>query len=301
MSGQWRYDLWNPDGSAVIRSPWGDNVITDLGIVAIASENQAIVGIIGDSTTTPVESNSTIGGFLAADSFYNDSTSGGGSSPNYEYYHTRKWQFAAGVGTGTVNELGCAPSGVVDGTQLFSHHAVIPGIPKAANQILDTYYRLTIWPYMGADIIGTGVIDGETYDTVIRGIRYGPQSLASVFGAWGVSAGGQRNYDGELNSDVTELYPLGTSSGNPVNSWASLGSGAIANGGYTEFRMLNAIGQGNIGSTGIRSSTATCSNGQAMQIRFGADGNGVLALDARIPKDYRKEMTLDYRYEWTRK
>jgi hypothetical protein len=65
--------------------------------------------------------------------------------------------------------------------------------------------------------------------------------------------------------------------------------------------MLNGIGTGNIGSTGVRSSTAACSNGSAMQIRFGADGLGTLPADARIPKDYRKEMTLDYRYEWTRK
>jgi hypothetical protein len=216
-------------------------------------------------------------------------------NPNYAHIGIRRWRFDAGIGTGPVNEMGAGKN--VNGTQLFTHHNVSPQFDKAANQVLDTYYKLSVFPDL-TDIVGSGVIGTETYDTVIRGLRYGENR--NIFDTW-VQGGTLRNYDGELAA-FTAQAPLGNSSSNPTNTKEELGYGTITNGMYHEQKISCGLDVGNIGdgSVGVRSTIVALAQ-QYAQCRFGADGNGVLALDDEIPKDVEKEMVLNFRYEWMRK
>ena len=86
-------------------------------------------------------------------------------------------RFIAGVATGTIREFGVSPD--TGDVNVFNRTAISPAISKASDEVLDVSYRLTLWPELN-DLNGTVTIDGETYDTITRGLNIG-QNANDIF------------------------------------------------------------------------------------------------------------------------
>ena len=299
VAGDWRLIFRNPLTMAIEHDTgWEPNLITDYGILACATDGGVFTyGSIGNSAVAPSYGNSSLGNFLAYSTSSLGSTNVSSGFPEYRFISTRGYRFDAGVGTGQIREIGMGKSQT--GTQLYSHCAISPEFDKLANLVLDTYYRLTMWPNL-IDVDGSGIIGGDDPETYITKCR--PQRLdqgADLFSAWSPISSLQRVYDGELNPDIEANTPLGSTGDHKILGLSGLGAGTVANGAYTDGQLIAGLDSGNV-SGGIRCTAMWNGNGHSTQIRFGADGNGTLGLDAKIPKDYRKELTLNLRYTWVR-
>lgn len=85
-------------------------------------------------------------------------------APNYTFYETLMARFDAGNATGTIVEVGMHSA--TSGSNLYCR-AEIPAIVKGAENVLDMYYRMNVTPDI-SDKTGTVVIDGVTYDYIVR-------------------------------------------------------------------------------------------------------------------------------------
>lgn len=299
IAGDWRLIFRHPLTMAIEHDTgWEPNLITDYGILNCALDSGMFTyGSIGSSAVAPSFGNSQLGAFLAKHDTNLGTVNASSGSPEYRFISTRGFRYNAGTGTGQVREIGMGSNQT--GGELYSHCAISPAFDKLSNLVLDTYYRLTMWPNL-LDVPGSGVIGGddpETYNTICRPQRMGEG--ADLFSRWNPVSTVQRVYDGELNPDITAHSPLGSTGDNQILGLVDLGAGTVPNGAYADGQLVCALTSGNV-SGGIRCTHMWNGNAHSTQIRFGADGNGTLPLDAKIPKDYRKELTLNLRYTWVR-
>ena len=221
LSGEFRCILYNEDMSVAQDTGWFPNLITDNGLDLLGEiDNWGLWMCIGDSATTPVIGNTTLNNFTAS---HDGIGLGNGirtydrienpGAGDYWWAETRSRRFEAGTGTGTVAELSLGP--VNDGTNIFNHSLITPSsITKAANQILDVIYRLTVWPPTGDVAVNNINVNGDLFDTLTRGCEYDQQTSNQVYNWFKYVYSAWPAFDGAIGATV-ELSPSGsqTSSG----------------------------------------------------------------------------------------
>ena len=97
---------------------------------------------------------------------------------------TTCYRFAAGVGTGTIAEVGVGwAAGLWSRTLIKDGSGVPTTITKLADETLDVYYTLRI-QLPASDITGSIVLEGVTYDYILRpaNINTYPQTQNAFFG-----------------------------------------------------------------------------------------------------------------------
>lgn len=180
IRGEFRAVLYNRDGTVAYDSGWNSNTIVDNGLWLFggwsnlqgSTENWYSYCHIGSNGSATVLSQTGINSWLASESSgtnpmpYPDAPRPP-VAPDWERYSYRKWRFAAGNGTGTVREFAVGPhSGVLgNGQDIFARHVLPAPIVKAADQALDIFYRIFMYPDQTEHPLQV-VLNGVTYDTL---------------------------------------------------------------------------------------------------------------------------------------
>lgn len=208
VAGAFRLHKGTSDENMRPVTGWGDNHITDGGLNAIGDPVLSGTGMkgyvrackIGSGNTPPTDADTDLVSRLASSNNWLSRTwSRQISATPYYIEIVSRCRFAAGVGTGTIAEIGIvyAPSSGSGSTgemyptaPLFSRALSVDldGVPttvtKLADEIVDVEYRLRFY-FDVTPIIGTVVIGPTTYDYVLLPVRIEQNPDINKFG-WGV-------------------------------------------------------------------------------------------------------------------
>jgi hypothetical protein len=297
FSGEYRAVLRNEDGSLAHDSGWEPNLITTRGEFLyshhVAFQFWFNDCHIGDGATAPDITDTELTSWLAqSTSVVNTDPAGnsaGGVGPNYERWVTKTYRFGAGVGDGTIREMGLGIS-TSTASYLFSHHLLTAPIVKGPGQTLDVSYRFTIWP---------SLIETEALSVLIGGVNYDcltsfydlTNIAASSFSEYNVATvGSSYTYDG-IKAGPEDTEPAGNqSSQDGVETVNTNGTGVF------NVQVFYALGSGNTATNEVRTATIRMNNAFHIQTQFTAiDGPNI---GGGIPKDAEKEMTLNYQMTW---
>ena len=302
LSGEFKFILRDLNLKKVYESEWGRNTILDVGLDTIGggaggTENPFNYWHVGNSAAAVVEAQTGLQGWIASST----NNQGGdvaayGGSPDYEFSLTRVHRFSAGAINDTVREVG-AGSDAANNSNFYARHLVVPVIPVSVDQVLDVAYRHTVWPLLG-DVIQAGVLtlDGETYDTLLRGANIDKTSYNQAMHTMGKSTAGgstvRRFYEGDIG--VNTASPTGTS----TTDMGTQTDVTYVMGTHQRDVLIEAgLNDANLGA-GIRSLQYEFASGGLMQVQFDQNPSpsGIL-----IPKDDTKTMDLTLRQSWARR
>ena len=310
VSGEARCILYDENMKPIYDSGWDKNVICNQGLDLLHTDsNPTAYTYVGDGTGAVLETNSAMSNLIG----YTSVTGTGNDvfvqpvTPNWEFSRTKSRRFGAGVGSGTIREVGMG--GNTSGTELVCRQLLGTPITKVATQSLDVIWRWTIWPptYIDTDDDILGVIDigGIAYNYKLR-----PRQLAiaksgsfppgsGVFGQWTRTSQTDAfwgAWNGDIGDAFTSTVPSGTYAsgfGTFPATVGSYGSGQryvliTKTGGLTAYNITS-------GGTGIRSLTASSTIG-LWQCQFNAVSGG-----GRIPKTGSNEIETVWKFSWDRK
>jgi len=302
IGGEFRCILRNSMGDPVYDTGWFHNLVTNTGLANMHTQNWFGNLHIGASASAPAFTDSTLGSWLAKHSTSLGYTEGPGPvAPNYEYYATHGWRFNAGVGTGTVAELGL--SWQATNVSMCIRALVTPSVVKAVDQVLDVYYRFKLWPSL-VDVVGVIPINGEDYDYILRGKHLNTNDYQRPFTAlrWPTDGSYIHTYQDNIAA-LTSGPSVATGSGgsNNAETYAGIivgsGSDAGAGTGYidTQYRyhLDESNSVGGVRSVSLRGPTAVSNKGIQCQFDRVSDG-------AKILKDNTKELYFTFRFQYAR-
>jgi hypothetical protein len=176
FSGERRCILYDLNENILLDTGWGPNLITDNGLNLLRAGPYPFNYFYTGSGSTPATIEQTsMQTFLAQSNTAgagNGARSGNLGGPDYQYWEIRSRRFAAGVGTGTVAEIGMGASTDHTGDNIFNRVVLGTPIDKQPENILDVLFKLTVWPPATTDVIGTSTIEGILYDTITLGSIY---------------------------------------------------------------------------------------------------------------------------------
>lgn len=295
VKGEVRAMLWNPDGSLAHDSGWNRNLILDnFGTHADEwSPTWHTWCCIGSDGSAPATGQTSIGAFLAGTSSsvnpmpYADYPRPP-VAPNYERYSIARWRFNAGEGTGTVREftLGLLNTG---GNACVRH--VFPAeIPKAADQTLDVFYRITWYPDL-TPRTGQVTVNGVLYDWESSFFNVDNYNTG-LFTRVGISMTFNsyfKVYDG-AKAGLLDNAPSGNTANSAIRSFVSQAAWE-----RTE-RFTAGLDWCNTASGQIKVITVQLYTSHELQIEVLDNATGL----SGIPKDNTEELTVDIKITWGR-
>lgn len=297
LGGEVKAILRNSMGGIVYESPWTPNLITNTGLVNMGGTPSFFwysKGHIGSSSTAPAVTDTALYGWLAAhDGGASFQTYYQNTSSPYEIWHTKSYRFNAGTGTGTVREFGLSHQ---SGNSDMSMRTLIsPAVPKAADQVLDIYYKLWLYQDIG-DTTGVVSIAGENYNYTLRARNMGVVANRQTL----TLAGMDTNY----YTTMTHTVGLAAITSSPSTGYITNGNafdGASKTGGgsgYSDYVWNWGLDHGN-DAAGIRTVTLTHNwngtSGVGFQFSFSRVSDG-----ASVPKDNTKTLAINQRLLWDR-
>ncbi len=305
ISGEARCFLYDENLNLQRDTGWFPNLITTLGLNLFAKgvtpSGPFARTYIGSGNTAATNGDTQIETFLAqSDTIGNgNNVNVEGVATDYEFSQTRSRRFAAGVGTGTVREIAMGASADNSGTLIFNRVVLGTPISKAANQVLDVIFRLTIWPPATVDIIGTGgsasTIEGVSYETITRGMNYPETGALPVFLEMETVDSGSASwvaYNGNIGAITS------SPSGNQGDSGTGDGlstAAYVTNNFYVDVTYFAGLDDWvPAGGLGIRTLHGTMVH-FGFQTQFDATTGG-----ARIPKLVTQLMDFTWRFSWDR-
>lgn len=221
-------------GIGVIRELSFPNLLTDIGMDAIASGRQFIRMHLGTGTTPPTVSDSSLAVFgVNVTTNPPSSQRGANSSSPYEAWQRITWTSAVGGATGTWTEIGVSNQNTNGG--LRSRALILDNLgnptsfPVLADEQFQGTYEFRIFPPL-ADNPETISLSGTPYDTVTRILRAGQVTWAPTLSGTGsapplFSASTSFLYSGAL-APITDSTPTGSQlSGTSTASTSAYGSG----------------------------------------------------------------------------
>jgi len=307
IKGEIRAILRNPDGSIAQDNGWQPNRILNQGLTRMGdTASWGNNGNVGSSSAAIVDTQTGCQSYLGNTfgSTFIERTDPA-VAPNYEAYHIARWRFNAGVATGTIREFGIGTS---TNNSCSTRVLVSPAMTKSASQVLDIYYKMTMYPdlatYTGTiDIVEDGV--AVPYNVISRGQVYhqGSKTIFNVI--MGALSGGSspRFMDGNLGAGLTG-YPSGTTAGGYPNylTYGYIGAspyGTVTRVGDTAYKdvyLAANLDTGNISSgLGIRSAFMDFDIGYAWGVQYNR-----VSDDGRIQKNNTRIIQLNFRHSWTR-
>jgi hypothetical protein len=297
-SGEARCILYDLNENVRLDTGWGPNLITDNGLDNLRLTSSPFARrYIGSGSTPATVSQTSMQTFLAQS---NAAGAGGGvrsgilGGPDYEYWEILSTRFGAGLGTGTVAEIGMGASTDNTGDNIFNRVVLGTPIIKGAENILDVLFKLTIWPPVTTPLAGTSVIEGINYDTITLGSIYessfndGSDSYSWITTS---SLGPDRwaAYDGDIGSVIQA--PAGNTDGLGGN----VEFATYTPGNYFVDVTANAGIDGWVLASDIRSIRGSMRHFE-FQTQFNEDPGG-----EPVPKDATEIMDFSWRIGWGRK
>lgn len=209
---------------------------------------------------------------------------------------TTCYRFDAGVGTGTIAEIGMGwDTGLWSRALVKDGSGVPTTITKLADETLDVYYTLRI-KFPSSDITGSIVLEGVTYDYILR-----PAEIASVpltqdalfaarFASSPSSSGDMRAGSSEIGS---VLAPA------PNSSWSGATTAAAYSPGTYKRRLTFSAGLTDMNvSGGFKALGLNIRGGSTQQVwQMGFYIGGTAAA---VPKTAAKIFSLTVDFTWAR-
>jgi len=201
LKGEVRCILRDENLNVVKDTGWENNIITDTGLTRFGSQNWYNYMHIGSNGTAAAFTDNSLIQWLAYSNNNLTAAYTRAGAPNYEFSSTIGKRFNVGVGTGTVRELGL--SDFQTNANMSIRCVLGTPIPKAVDQALDVYHRLTVYPNL-SDITGQVTIESELYDYTLRPWRLGdPDTGAHRRFIWATNAQEHRAFGGPIISSTT--------------------------------------------------------------------------------------------------
>lgn len=305
LKAEVRLKLLDINGNLKHDTGWFPNLITNRGLIQMGFGTSASYWannlLIGSNNTAPAFTDNSLYGYLAEAALGQESAQVP-VGPNWELSNIFKARFNAGVGTGTIRELGAQYSGEANNNNISTRAIVSPDVVKAADQILDVYYRFYRYP----DLVDrTGVIDisGTNYNYIVRGAHFsdygglGSYNLHLANGPLGVNT----SYSVTIaTSNEITTYDTGPSGGitDPwcTSCWFISASGSSVT-PYNDWGWNWAIDRalGNIRVIKWRERGHNSSAQRGWQMRLGK-----VSDDSALTKDNTMEMNMTARVSWGR-
>ena len=312
VAGRYKLEV-RRQGQLIHDTGWFDNLITNAGLEAIG-EAKALCryAMVGTDNTAPANTNTTLGAQIASkdgDSAPSATTSQGIETSGTRYGWMRKtFPFSQGAVVGNVAEVGVGWSS----TAVFSRSLVSPAISLLAIDQLTVVYEIRMY-LPTADATGSVTIGGTSYNYTIRpayaasssysglnlGWAPGLLSLSASTRVWTTYNAGSGKYSAiayappaviQSNVETTEIKQTdgGTNSLSDVASSAS--NAAYSAGSLScQFSVNWGISSGNLAG-GIKAFIYT-----------GMFGTYQCVLDAAIPKDNTKTLSMTWSQTWARR
>lgn len=270
-----------------------DNMILDAGLNILASGATSVLAQCHVGTgSTPAAANQTA---LANKVAATGSIQSPFPAPTYvagppPYIQTSQtWRFGAGAAAGNLTEVGVGWSA----TNLFSRALIVDGsgnlttITVLSDESLDVVYTIRAYP-PAADITGSVVLAGVTYNYVMRASQLPWSGFPQIFGAWGfANASVGVSSFGAWNGSIGPI--TGAPSGGSVSAQATLVAAAYSNNSLQRtieftFDLNTANLAGGIKSLNIGAVGASTTH--TYQIEF----------TPNIPKDGTKRLKLNFTF-----
>lgn len=299
MKGRYRLSAgtYSEDGefSPRVVTGWFDNLITNIGMDAMASERYMTYCYVGSSSTTPQNGDTNMGAIIASSSSTSFTDVSAQQVEPYAVTRIRTVEFAQGQAAGNISEVGMGWASS-PANALFSRALVLDtqGNPTTItvleNEFLQVTYELVsninITPFTGSITLG-GTVYGYTMQPL------GVTSSATTTG-WGISSTGtyssegstsfMRAYDNNTIAAVTDTSPSGSS--DSADSYTALGY--TAGDHYQDLQC----------TWGLNSANFTNGIG-ALRVPFGWTSWGIY-FDSLVPKTDQNTFTVTVRYSWGR-
>lgn len=290
MYGEFRCILRDLMGRPVYDTDWFRNVITDVGLADMTNGFWTNM-VIGDSAGATNFTDTNLGNQLATTGASRTDANNSGT-PNYIADHGLYARFGAGVGTGTIREVGVQRAADL----LFARAEVTPNIVKGVDNVLDTYYRLYMVPTL-SDVTGQVTISGITYDYTAR--LYDVDMMLLAFIGLGPK-GGSSNSGSDLAQN-TNPYDS-----RPAGETMSLESTDLATPKTYKWQVKAELDDCNFTLPGgIISAYSRLTHGVSAGTQNGI-GVGLSQIAGQpnpgsgIPKADTMELFLDWEYSWDR-
>lgn len=309
LRGRFKLQVVDENGIITKEIPWFDNLITNQGLDQIGGYQPAynvgghylnITCSVGTNNTTPTDTDTQMGTFLAAAPALGGGVTGtalaynSGVTPYWSSIWT--YTFSAGVATGTLAEIGVGNWTSASDTQpwLFSHALITSGgtpttITVLSSESLIVTYELDYYINTTTNSYSF-VMSTVTYSgNYLRSrIATAPSlNLACINGLFGNNTPYLYIYNGSISAATG--FPSGSQVGGP-NGCSTVSGGAYTNGSYyNTFQTNFSISQGNV-SGGIT----------AFEILTSSAGSWQFSVSPTIPKTSSYQISLTYAVSWAR-
>lgn len=303
MAGFFKIEKYKSDnygnpilGSKTLVRDWFPNLILNQGMDRVGNNLSSTTSCqVGTSSTTPVDSQTALSGYLAGTSNLILATPGFSPTPPYYGFRNLVFRFNTGAAAGNLAEVGVGWS--TSGNTLFSRALILDGggapttITVLSDEILEVTYQLRVYPPESdltgnVTITGLGTIGFTSRGSLVTSPNWGPQANGPTGGS---IFSGSFVYNGSI----------GAVTGSPAGANANATSVALSsysNGSYFRDSTITCgLSDGNVGG-GVRS----------IQWFLGASGGTVSGcmqcqFDTVIPKDSTKVFNLTLRHSWARR
>lgn len=297
IKGEYRIERYDCMGNKNYDSGWVKNLITNEGLTRRTTDSGwSGYFYIGSGSTAPANTDTAMAAFLAASNTVQGSSTQQNPpvAPNYEKWNQTTRRFNAGVGTGTIREVGIGSN--TSGGELFSRQLVSPALTKASDEVVDLTWRVTQYPSL-IDSAGTVVIDTITYDYILRPIKVHQSIYSSSGSVFDQVVASNFNQVSDAGLVAITASGLAGTTGTSPQNLSSNGAGGL---GYRNFSYKYGLDYGNL-ANGIRTINVGRSGpGTQIQIQFIAQSATPTPSGTAIPKDNTKELTINWRADWVR-
>jgi hypothetical protein len=309
LSGRFRYEV-RREGKVIQSSPWFDNLITNAGLEALG-EAKAIGGwcAVGTGNATPAFTDTVLQSQIAA--VAGGSTSQGVVTSGTRYgWQRRNYSFAQGAVIGNVAEIGVGWNTTVS---LFSRALVSPTVSITSIDQLTVTYEVRMY-VPTADKTGTVTIGGTTYNYVLRAAYADAASAAGSFPGWApgflaLSASTRQwcnpNYFGGGFGCLCFVTPA-------VVDLVSDTALRVSTGGANAAQAASPSFETSVSNAAYTGSSLQCqftftfgtanANGNLKGFLWqGMFGTYQMQLDATVPKNNTKVLTMTFKQTWARR
>lgn len=288
VEGYFKLEAVNAEtGERRVLADWFPNLITDIGLNAMATYEFLAAFYVGTGSTPPANSDAQMGNGIAY-TYENTASTGGAVQTGTVYFWRRiTKRFAQGAAAGNLTEVGTGWGYTISGNgTLFSRTLIKDGngnpvsIVVLPSEYLDVTYEFRVYP-PAADTTFSVTISGVTHTCVIK-----PAFITE----WGigpiryVNSGRHYVYTGPVGA--ISGAPSGTSVSYDVPTDVAYSNNSLVRNGTANFSLTT----GNL-SGGIRSIVFECNGGGKWQCQF----------DPPIAKTSSKLLTLNLRVSWARR
>jgi hypothetical protein len=299
VTGRYKFIITDSQTGAVRTIDWFDNLITDLGLEQIATQNSGIQTLaLGTGSTEPNVLDTSLSNYLNKTTNNSNVTSGVQSVEPYFGWNRFSFNFPLDSVTGNISEVGVM-LGSASETQLFSRALIKEnGVPITVTILPTDYvtviYEIRIYPPL-TDVSTNITIAGTNHTFTLRAAHvtnayWGNRLLSSLSARYWWASPYFALY---VHDELTELGAITTAL---TGTYTGVGVPTTllpyeANSHRLRVTMAFSVSQANL------------PNGLIGGIQMASDRGGgayQILIDPPIPKDATKTLSLTFAYSWQR-